>query len=127
MSYNPSQAIGSKSVQIDINGASSVTSDITSHSITSFTARNKFFVESKYYIPVNSSVSGLLNWYNWIGFEPFGGLVKGNLVSGTITSLDDAFIGSNTQNTALSMQATSQGGAVVQAGRKMFTYMWRVQ
>lgn len=131
MSYDPSQAQGTRAVQVDINGTTVLSDDVISHSITSFNARSKYFIESQYYVPVNGSVSGLILWYNWgstATFQPFGGTVRANLVSGTTTGTDNNWICSNTPGTAISMVGSSTGSAsIVTTSRKMFTYLWRIQ
>jgi hypothetical protein len=128
MSYDPSQAQGTKAIQIDVNGATILSDDVTAHTITSLTARNKYFLESKVYIPVNNSVSGLIVWYNWNGFAWGGGTVRCNFVSGTQTGTDDVWIGVNTPGSSISMTSTAVGTATIITGdRKMFTQMWRIQ
>lgn len=128
MSYDPSQAQGTRAVQIDINGASTLSSDISAHALGSFTSRCKYFVESKYFVTVNNSASGLVLYYNWVGFDWAGGTIRGNTTTTTNTITDDVFIGSNTPLTSISMQSTSSGSAsIVSASSKMFTQMWRIQ
>jgi hypothetical protein len=127
MSYDPSQAQGTRAIQIDINGATVLSDDVTSHTITSLTARNKYFIESKYYVPVNSTVSGLILYYTWTGFTWAGATIRCNAVSGTGTMTDDSFIGTNIPGVNIVMSATSTGSATITtATRKMITQLWRI-
>lgn len=128
MSYDPSQAQGTKAVQIDINGATTLSDDFTAHASTSFTSRCKYLVESKYFVTVNSSASGLVLYYNWTGFQWAGGTMRCNTATSMSSVTDDNFVGSNSPGVSLSQQSASLGTAVVvSASSKMFSQFWRIQ
>lgn len=128
MSYDPSQAQGTRAVQIDLNGTTTLSNDISAHTNSGFTSRNKYFVESKYFVTVNGSVAGLIRWYNWTGYSWAGGTLRCNAVSRTSTMTDDSWLGANVQGTPLAMQVTSAGTETVSsANSQMITQMWRIQ
>lgn len=129
MSYNPAQAIGAKSIQtieMGVTSASSLSPDVTATNFTTFNARCKYYMETKAYIPVSSSTSAFIYYHSWGGFVPFGSVVRGNLVSGTSSGLDDVCIASNTPNVLITRSAVSVGSAVMSSGRKFYTYIWRI-
>lgn len=126
MSYDPSQAAGAKAIQIDVNGTTVLSDDVTAHTATSITARCKYYIESKYYLVLGGSGSGLITYYNWTGFQWAGGTIRGNNVSGVNTITDDVFVGSNVQNTSLSMQSSSSGSGAVSASSSMDKFLWRI-
>lgn len=128
MSYDPSQAQGTKAVQIDINGATTLSDDFTVHALGSFTSRCKYLVESKYFVTINNAASGLILYYNWTGFQWAGGTIRCNTNTSTSSVTDDNFVGSNSPGVSLSQQSTSLGTAtVVSASSKMFNQFWRIQ
>jgi hypothetical protein len=127
MSYNPAQAIGAKAIIIynmDTN-PSSQSPDIITGNFTTFNARCKYYMETKAFFNVSSTTSGFLYYHNWSGFTPFGSLVRGNLVSGTSSGLDDVCIGSNTPKTLLIRSETNVGSASM--GTRLFSnQIWRI-
>lgn len=128
MSYDPSQAQGTKAVQIDINGATTLSDDFTDHAPSSFTSRCKYLVESKYFITVNSFSEGLIKYYNWFGFQWAGATIRGNTITSMSSMTDDNFVGSNSPGVSLSQEAVSLGTAsVVSDSSKMFNQFWRIQ
>lgn len=128
MSYDPSQAQGTKAVQIDINGATTLSDDFTYHAPSSFTSRCKYLVESKYFITVNSFGEGLIKYYNWFGFQWAGATIRGNTITSMSSMTDDNFVGSNSPGVSLSQEAVSLGTAlVVSDSSKMFNQFWRIQ
>ena len=127
MSYDPSQAQGTRAIQIDINGAETLSDDITVSTSTSFASRNKYFIESRLMATVSSS-AGLLLYYNWTGFEWAGATIRGNTISGSSTMTDDLWIGTNSPRTTLSMQSASQGTATFFIASSQFiSAYWRIQ
>lgn len=127
MSYDPSQAAGARAIQIDIKGTSILSSDITAHTATSITARCKYYIESKYYVVVTSSVAGLILYYNWSNFQWAGATIRSNTITSSNTMTDDVFVGSNTPGTSLSMQTASVGTASVDATSSAInTFLWRI-
>lgn len=127
MSYDPSQAQGTRAIQIDINGAETLSDDITVSTSTSFASRNKYFIESRLMATVTGG-SGLILYYNWNGFQWAGATIRGNTVSGTSTMTDDLWVGTNSPGTTLSMQSASQGtGNFSIASSQFISAYWRIQ
>jgi hypothetical protein len=126
MSYDPSQAQGARAVQIDVDGATVLSDDITAHSKTTFNSRNKYFIDTMYYPTMVSSVSSLIFYKNWTGFSWAGGSIRGNIAATTTSVTDEAFIGSNTPRSSLAMQTTTSGGGSL-ASDKVFTSLWRIE
>ena len=128
MSYDPSQAQGTRAVQIDINGATTLSDDFSAHALGSFTSRCKYLVESKYFITANNSTEGLIMYYNWFGFQWAGATIRGNTITSMSSMTDDNFVGSNSPGVCLSQQSSKFGtGLVVSASSKMFNQFWRIQ
>lgn len=128
MSYDPSQAQGTKAVQIDINGATTLSDDFTYHAPSAFTSRCKYLVESKYFLTVNNSSEGVITYYNWFGFQWAGATIRGNTITSMSSMTDDNFVGSNSPGVSLSQQTSKFGtGLVVPASSKMFNQFWRIQ
>jgi len=128
MSYDTSQAQGTRAVQIDINGATTLSDDFSAHALGSFTSRCKYLVESKYFITANNSTEGLIMYYNWFGFQWAGATIRGNTITSMSSMTDDNFVGSNSPGVSLSQQSSKLGtGLVVSASSKMFNQFWRIQ
>lgn len=128
MSYDPSQAQGTRAVQIDINGATTLSDDFSAHALASFTSRCKYLVESKYFVTINNASSGLILYYNWTGFQWAGGTMRCNTNTSMSSVTDDNFVGSNSPGVSLSQQSASLGTAsVISASSKMFNQFWRIQ
>ncbi len=124
MSYDPSQAQGARAVQIDVDGATVLSDDVTAHSKTTFNSRNKYFIDTMYYVTL---ISGSIIYYkNWTGFAWAGGSIRGGITATTQSVTDEAFAGSNTPRTALSMQ-TSTAGTGNFSSEKVFTSLWRIE
>lgn len=127
MSYDPSQAQGARAVQIDVNGAVTLSDDITVSTSTSFASRNKYFIESRLMATVTGG-SGLLLYYNWNGFQWAGATIRGNTVSGTSTMTDDLWVGTNTPGTTLTTQSSTTGsGSFSVASSQFISAYWRIQ
>lgn len=126
MSYDPSQAQGARAVQIDVDGATVLSDDVTAHSKTTFDSRNKYFIETMYYSALSASGTSLIFYKNWTGFAWAGGSIRGNLASSTTSVTDEAFIASNTPRTSLSMQSSSTGSGSI-SSEKFFTSLWRIE
>lgn len=127
MSYDPSQAQGARAVQIDVNGAVTLSDDITVSTSTSFASRNKYFIESRLMATVSAG-SGLILYYNWNGFQWAGGTIRGNSVTGTSTMTDNLWVASNTPGTTLTTQSsTTGGGSFSSASSSFISAYWRIQ
>ena len=125
MSYNPSQVVKSKAIMILNADATSAPPDVTALNFTTFKSRFRYYIETKAFFNVSSTVSGFVYYHYWSGFQPLGSVVRGNLVSQTSSGLDDVCIGSNTPNVLLTRSATSAGSASM--GTRQFIYeMWRI-
>lgn len=112
MSYDPSENVTGKTMQID-DFVSSVSSDITTHSRTSFVASNIFFIEEINFVEVSSSTNGRLQAYSFVG-STFGCCtIECNTVSSFTTQTDEACIGVNIRNTSLVQNASTSGGASI--------------
>lgn len=125
MSYDPSQAQGTRAVQIDINSSTVLSDDIVTHTDSSILARNKYFIECKvYYTSVDGS-SGYLAWENWANFAFMGGLHRSNSQAGAGTAVDDYYAGANVPNTTLSRTIQAAGGSIT--SRSSFRPFWRIE
>ena len=123
MSYDPSQAQGTRAVQIDINASTVLSDDIVTHTDSSILARNKYFIECKAYY--TGGGSGYLAWENWAGFAFMGGLHRSNDQAGVGTAVDDYYAGANTPNIALSRTIQTLGVGVI--SRSSFRPFWRIE
>lgn len=126
MSYDPSQSQGAMAIQIDVNGSTVLSDDVTAHTATSITSRCKYFIETKYYAVLAASDRSLVVYYNFVGFQWAGGTIRCSSISGTNSMTDDVFVGSNTQGVALSMQSTSSGSGSITTGSSMDKILWRI-
>lgn len=124
MSYDPSQAQGARSVQIDVDGATVLSDDITAHSKTTFNSRNKYFIDTMYYVTFSSG--SIIYYKNWTGFAWAGGSIRGGTNASSTTATDESFVGFNTPRTSLSMQTSTLGSGVL-ASEKVFTSLWRIE
>ena len=68
MSYDPSQAIGTRGIQIDINSSTTLSDDITQHTETSINAKNIYFIDVRHYFITSTSV---ISYRNFNGFFAF--------------------------------------------------------
>jgi hypothetical protein len=125
MSYDPSQAQGTRAVQIDINSLSILSDDIITHTDSSILSRNKYFIECKVYLTTASGVSGYLAWENWSGFAFMGGMTRSNDAAGAGTAVDDYYAGANTPNTTLSRTLQTSGASFLT--RTSFRPFWRIE
>lgn len=124
MSHDPSTNIGVKAIQIDINGASVVSDDISIHSKTSFSARSIYFIDHRYFLNTNSSVAGMILFTRLTGFSFMGGMTRANTVTGVNTITDNVFCGVNQRNITLSNIETSLGSGTI-TGTTFRSY-WRI-
>lgn len=125
MSYDPSQALGSRAIQIDIDAGSILSDDITQHTATSITSRNKYFIDCKIALTTSSSLTGYLLWQRWSNHAFMGGVFRSNAVSGLSTALDESSVSSNTPNVALTVTEAASGSGTIT--RKSFRAFWRIQ
>jgi hypothetical protein len=125
MSHDPSQAFGTRSVQIDINSASVLSDDITQHTETSITAKSVYFIDVRHMYSTNLSGTGCIAYRNFNNFLPFGGQFKVNNVSSGSTSCDESYCGVNTRNTALTVFVNNINGGNITANNS-FKSLWRI-
>ncbi len=67
MSHDPSANRGVRAIQVDINGLSPVSDDITTHTKTTFSASSVYFIDHRYFITTSSSGSGRIVNTNFSG------------------------------------------------------------
>lgn len=127
MSYLPSDKGASvNAMLVDINSATSVSSDITSHTDSSFlSTRYTYFVDVRHNITVNDSVSGLNIWRNWSTGTKFGGIFRCNAVSGVTMMADESYCGANVVNSNMTRTSSGSGAAAVSSD-KSFKAIWRI-
>ena len=124
MSYDPSENVTGKTMQID-DFVSSVSSDITTHSRASFIASNIFFIEEVNLIEVSSSALGRLQAYSFAG-STFGCCtIECNAISSFTTQTDESCIGVNIRNTSLVQNASASGSANI-ASISPSRLLWRI-
>jgi hypothetical protein len=125
MSHFPSENIGVKSMQIDVDGVSPVSDDITTHTQTTFRASAIYFIDHRNFVTLNSTTFGKLLYSEMSGFSFMGGLTRGNAISGVHTANDNLFCGVNARNVNLTVSETLQGAATITT-RDTFRSYWRI-
>jgi hypothetical protein len=125
MSHFPSENIGVKSMQIDVDGASPVSDDITIHTQTTFKASAIYFIDHRNFVALNSTTFGKLLYSQMSGFSFMGGLTRGSTVSGVNTANDNLFCGVNARDVNLTVSETLEGAATINV-RDTFRSYWRI-
>ena len=125
MSYDPSQNQGSRAIQIDIDGASVVSSDIVTHTRTSFrSTRMVYFIDHKYFLTTDTNLSGRILYSAFEGFLSMGSVYRSNLVTGLNTITDNCCHGVNARNvTLLNSESSSGSGNLTYTTFKAY---WRI-
>jgi hypothetical protein len=123
MSYDPSQAIGTRGIQIDINSSTILSDDITQHTETSINAKNIYFIDVRHYFITSASV---ISYRNFNGFLPFGGQFKGRNNSSGSTACDESYCGVNSRNTALTVFVNTSGSPASITTNNSFKSFWRI-
>lgn len=124
MSHDPSTNISVRAIQIDINGTSTVSNDITIHSKTSFNASSIYFIDHRYFLNTSSSSSGMIVYTRLTGFSFMGGITRSNTVTGVNTITDNIFCGVNQRNITLSNIEVTLGSGTI-TGTTFRSY-WRI-
>lgn len=113
MSHIPSENQPVKAVQIDIDGASAVSADISIHSKTDFRATSIYFIDHRYFITTPTSTGGMIIYTRLTGFSFMGGITRSNAVSGVNTITDNVFCGVNQRDVTLSNVETASGADAI--------------
>jgi hypothetical protein len=127
MSYLPSDNGASvNAMLVDINSATSVSSDITSHTDSSFlSTRYTYFVDVRHDLTVNESSAGLNFWRHWSTGTKFGGTFRCNGQSSLTMMTDESYCGANVINSSMTRTSSSVGTAVITSD-KSFKAIWRI-
>lgn len=113
MSHDPSTNVGVSAIQIDINGQSVVSDDISIHSKTDFRATGIYFIDHRYFITTPTSTGGMIIYTRLTGFSFMGGITRSNAVSGVNTITDNLFCGVNQRDVTLSNIETASGADAI--------------
>ena len=124
MSHDPSTNIGVKAIQIDIDGASTVSNDISIHSKTNFSSSSIYFIDHRYFLNTSSSVSGMIVYTRLTGFSFMGGITRSNTVTGVNTITDNIFCGVNQRNITLDNIEVALGSGAITS--TTFRSYWRI-
>lgn len=124
MSHDPSTNVGVRAIQIDIDGASVVSDDISIHSKTDFRATGIYFIDHRYFITTSTSTGGMVIYTRLSGFSFMGGITRSNAVSGVNTITDNIFCGVNERNVTLSNVETTSGADPITG--VTFRSYWRI-
>ena len=76
MSYNPNETISTRAIQIDVNGSSELSADITLHTNATIIAKSIYFIDVREYIAMGSATAGAIYYISFIDFSAFGGQFK---------------------------------------------------
>ncbi len=125
MSYNPSEAISTRAIQIDVNGSSALSADITLHTNANIIAKSIYFIDVREYITIGSAYAGAIYYINFIGFATFGGQFKANRISSGSTACDESYCGVTSRDIALTAYVQELGSTGI-APRTTFRSFWRV-
>jgi len=127
MSYLPSDNGPSVNAMIvDINSATSVSSDITSHTdSTFFSTRYSYFIDVRHNITVDTAVAGLNFWRHWSTGTKFGGTFRCNGQSATTIMTDESYCGANAINSSMTRTSSPIGTAAVTVDQS-FKGIWRI-
>lgn len=126
MSHDPSQAIGTRGIQIDLNSATVLSDDITQHTETSITARGIYFIDVRHYFLTIQSVISYRNFNTPLNY-PFGGQWKGRQISSGSTACDESYCGVNQRNTALTVFVNTEGAPGSISQNNSFKSFWRIE
>lgn len=125
MSYNPSEAISTRAIQIDVNGSSELSADIAVHTSAYILARSIYFIDVREYITMGSASAGAIYYINFSGFATFGGQFKGNRISSGSTACDESYCGVTSRDIALTAYVQAIGYTFL-APRTTFRSFWRI-
>lgn len=127
MSYKPTDnATGQNAMIVDINSASTVGADITTHTDSTFlSTRHIYFIDVRHNIAVNSSSAGLNIWRHWSTATKLGGTFRCNGQSGVTMMTDESYCGANVVNSNMTRTSSASGTAVVTSDIS-FKAIWRI-
>ena len=97
MSYDPSQVLGTRAIQIDLDASSVLSDDITTHTATAILATQIYFIDARQYYQVNSSSAGRLSYLSFNGFAFLGGTFRMNTITSVTTMTDESYCGGKYQ------------------------------
>lgn len=126
MSHDPSQAIGTRGIQIDLNSATVLSDDITQHTETSITAGSIYFIDVRHYLVTTQSLISYRNFNTPLCY-PFGGQWKGREISAGSTACDESYCGVNQRNTELSVFIYTEGYPSRISQNNSFKSFWRIE
>lgn len=126
MSYDPSQAIGTRAIQIDLNSATVLSDDITQHTETSIRASSIYFIDVRHYFVTYQSMISYRNFNTPLCY-PFGGQWKGRQISSGSTACDESYCGVNQRNTALTVFIYTEGYDGYITENNSFKSFWRIE
>ena len=125
MSHDPSQASGTRAIQIDLDNASVLSDDITTHSATTILSRKSYYIESmRRYIMVNNT-GGYLASESFNGYTFAASSIRANAISSFTTVSDDCSIGCALSNVSQSI-STSISGTTTISQLNYFRSFWRI-
>ena len=124
MTHDPSANQTIRAIQIDIDGASVVSDDITVHTKTDFQSKNVYFIDQRYFVTSSSSTIGKIIYARMTGFSFMGGVTRCNTISGLATVTDNRFCGVNSRGITLTNIETASGSAVITM--QSIKSFWRV-
>lgn len=125
MSHDPSQASGTKAIQIDLDNLSVLSDDITTHSATAILSRKSYYIESmRRYIMVNNT-GGYLASESFNGYTFAASSIRANAVASFSTVSDDCSIGCALSNASQSI-TTSTSGSTGISQLNYFRSFWRI-
>jgi len=125
MSYNPTETISTRAIQIDVNGTSALSADITLHTNANIIAKSIYFIDVREYITMGSASAGAIYYINFTDFATFGGQFKGNRISSGSTACDESYCGVTSRDIALTAYVQSLGYTFL-APRTTFRSFWRI-
>lgn len=126
MSYDPSQVLGTRAVQIDLDTSSVLSDDITTHTITSILATQVYFIDARHYYQVTGTTSGRLSYLSFIEFAFLGGTFRMNTISSVTTMTDESYCGANTRGISLGLTSVGTGTNPIVVS-KSWRAFWRIQ
>lgn len=126
MSYDPSQVLSTRAIQIDLDASSVLSDDITTHTGTAILATQIYFIDTRQYFQVSSAGAGLITYSNFNGFTFLGGTFRGNTISSVTTMTDESYCGANARSVSLGVTTSGVGTNPITLN-KSWRAFWRIQ
>ena len=126
MSYDPSQVLGTRAIQIDLDASSILSDDITTHTATAILATQVYFIDARQYYQVTGTTSGRLSYLNFNGFAFLGGTFRMNTITSVTTMTDESYCGANTRGVSLGVTSVGTGTNPITLN-KSWRAFWRIQ